>query len=199
MVSRENLRLLLKQGDKKPVNRVWEFRVGLAAGLFGLAPRLHGEHENPDVSFFWQGDRWGVECLVLHTPKEDTWLQRVAEKADQLEDISTNRGFIAVDVSNIIARSKFVDALADFRARRTRSEMEQVMVGELNRVARHVDKRSFWLDTRRQRLAGLLLHADTVTAFDGRLAQLGRAHIILREDDRAVGETAARLMSGVGT
>jgi hypothetical protein len=126
-------------------------------------------------------------------------LSKAADKATQLEEITIDRGFIAVDVSNVIDRRRFVDALADVRAGRTRAEMENVMRDQLQAVADQIDLATFWKRVRRQQISGVLLHADAVTAFDGRLAQLGRAHIILRKGDHLVAETAARLMAGVGT
>lgn len=206
LVNRDHLKLLTKSGSGKAVDRRWELRIGLAAGAFAPFVKLHGEHENPDVSFYSssmqilsQPGRWGVECLVLHTTRDSKWLATVAAKADQLEGLDVNRGFIALNLSRVIDTTVFESALEDRLGRRTRGELQEVMERELEIVATRIDRAPFWNKIVRQQIAGVLFHADVVTAFDGRLASLGIGRIVMRTADRPAIEAAHRLLRALGT
>lgn len=66
-------------------------------------PTGQGRHaSNPDVMFRYRGQSWGIACKTPDSQNTMTYLDRVEEGVHQVEVSSVDRGFVLINLRNLI-------------------------------------------------------------------------------------------------
>lgn len=92
--------------EKEINNKVFELLVGVV--LFQICSNLRFDHPvssrggNPDVIGEYKGEKWGFACKVSHSEHPATFLERVREGIEQIERADVDRGFVVVNLKNLI-------------------------------------------------------------------------------------------------
>jgi hypothetical protein len=72
------------------------------------------QNDNPDIRCRIRDITWGVECKVFDSSKLEKQLERVKEGIRQLQDSDVDRGFVAVNLTSVIDRSRFRQSIRTF-------------------------------------------------------------------------------------
>lgn len=58
--------------------------------------------DNPDVTFLYNGSKWGIACKVLHSRNEKTIFDNIKRGIEQLNRSDIEKGFVLLNLKNII-------------------------------------------------------------------------------------------------
>jgi hypothetical protein len=72
------------------------------------------QNDNPDIRCRIRDITWGIECKVFDSSKQEKQIERVKEGIRQLQGSDVDRGFVAVNLTSVIDRSRFCDSIRAF-------------------------------------------------------------------------------------
>lgn len=85
-------------------DKVFELMIALGAVRMGAEVTVdspdRSKGDNPDVIAAWNGVRWGFACKVPSGDSPTTLFERIAEGVDQIEESSSDRGFVMLNFKN---------------------------------------------------------------------------------------------------
>jgi hypothetical protein len=69
-------------------------------------PETSSGGENPDVMANISGARWAFACKVMHTDSPKTFLERVEEGIEQIENSECDKGLVVISLKNLIRHNE---------------------------------------------------------------------------------------------
>ncbi|MCH8558531.1 MAG: hypothetical protein LAT84_11940 [Balneolia bacterium] len=93
-------------------NKLFELYVAASCMVFAESIELDDPFEssggtNPDIIVEFEGNRWGIACKVLHSPKFATYRDNVLKAIDQIEKSEVDYGFPILSMKNVINYDHF--------------------------------------------------------------------------------------------
>jgi len=154
--------VLVAKSGKQRLERdlMWE--------LFVAAVCTHAADDvkigKPDVRCRIRDVAWGIECKVLNSPKPAKHVERVKEGVCQLQDSDIDRGFVAVNLTNVIDHHRFGESIRTFGKNLfTQDEIMRDLRHQVRAVASPFNDVRFreWL-RRYHKTRALFFHANSI-------------------------------------
>jgi hypothetical protein len=104
--------------EDQDANKIFELYMALV--LAPLTPDLELEDpvasaggKNPDVIATLDGARWAFACKVMHSPSPKTFIDRVREGVEQIENSAAEKGIVVISLKNLLQHDFFWTMKAD--------------------------------------------------------------------------------------
>lgn len=62
----------------------------------------HSKGDNPDITFEYESEIWGIACKAIHSFKPKSLEENITKAIDQIEKSSCTKGFVMFNLKNII-------------------------------------------------------------------------------------------------
>lgn len=83
------------------------FELLIAIGAMRIGSNIRLDHprvstgDNPDITFEFEGERWGLPCKVIHSPDRRRYRASVATAIGQIERSPVERGLVMINLKNL--------------------------------------------------------------------------------------------------
>ena len=104
--------------EDQDANKIFELYMALV--LAPLTPDLEPEDpvasaggKNPDVIATLDGARWAFACKVMHSASPKTFIDRVRDGIDQIQNSDAEKGIVVISLKNLLKHDFFWTMKAD--------------------------------------------------------------------------------------
>jgi hypothetical protein len=166
--------LVGKEGNGRDRDLMWELFIAAAAVCAADDVKIG----KPDVRCRIRNVSWGIECKVFTSRNPDKHVERVKEAVRQLKESGVDRGFVAVNVTNVVDHAHLDEAIRAFGMHRfTQDQVLKSLNQQVRAIASPFKEARFvtWLESY-PKTRWLFFQANT-TALTGLSVPFLTAHL----------------------